>query len=465
MEKRIGDVLTARRDLLKLGGYGLLAAFADQALLPVQARAYGKSQPRGTARFCIVVELAGAISHTDTFDFKENAGTPKDLDVRKVRDDLYLSHMLFPELSTEMNDVAIVRSMWSHEVVHFRGQYYTQAGRPYNPAQAPEIPSVGSVVAYELESQRLPTDSFPTYIGCNLDTSGCGALSTGFLHPRFSVLDVNLKAGIGGVAVDGDALQLLQERYRLLSQLEEAMAPARGGRDRTFTSFRSFQENAYGILQDPRWPKVFQIAPEERTCYGDTEVGLGCLLARNVVRADAGTRYVHVVQPGWDHHKNIFERASKDNHYQHCAEMDKAVANLLRDLRSAQSPRDKSRTLLDETMVAVITEFGRVPGPLNGVKGRHHYNKAYVALFAGGGVKGGRILGKTDASGEKILDSGWAHKTPVKTENLYASIYSALGIDWKKEIADTPSKRIYRYVDMLGATEFLVNDEIASLFV
>ena len=72
MEKRIGDVLTARRDLLKLGGYGLLAAFADQALLPVQARAYGKAQPRGTARFCIVVELAGAISHTDTFDFKEN---------------------------------------------------------------------------------------------------------------------------------------------------------------------------------------------------------------------------------------------------------------------------------------------------------------------------------------------------------------------------------------------------------
>ena len=117
-------------------------------------------------------------------------------------------------------------------------------------------------------------------------------------------------------------------------------------------------------------------------------------------------------------------------------------------------------------MLAVITEFGRVPGPLNGVKGRHHYNKAYVALFAGGGVKGGRILGKTDA--RPARDFGLRlgpQRLPVKTENLYASIYSALGIDWKKEIADTPSKRIYRYVDMLGATEFLVNDEIASLFV
>src|SRR6266702_4025937 len=127
MRKTVGDSFLARRDLPKLGGYGLLGAFADQALWPVAARAAGKADPRGTARFCIVVELAGAISHTDTFDFKENAGTPKDLDVRKVRDDLYLSHTLFPELSTEMNDVAIVRSMWSHEVVHFRGQYYTQA--------------------------------------------------------------------------------------------------------------------------------------------------------------------------------------------------------------------------------------------------------------------------------------------------------------------------------------------------
>ena len=96
-----------------------------------------------------------------------------------------------------MDKIAIVRSMKSHEVVHFRGQYYTQAGRPLNPVQAPEIPSVGSVVSYELEKQRRETDTFPTYIGCNLDTSGCGALSTGFLHPRYSVLDINLKAGHG----------------------------------------------------------------------------------------------------------------------------------------------------------------------------------------------------------------------------------------------------------------------------
>ena len=161
MDKRVGELLSARRDVLKLGGYGLLGAFAQQAVWPVQARAAGKANPRGTARFVIVIELAGAISHIDTFDFKEGQGTPKDLDVRPVKNNLYLSHRLFPELSSEMDKVTVVRSMKSHEVVHFRGQYYTQAGRPLNPAQAAEIPSVGSVIAYELEGTRKDTDTSP----------------------------------------------------------------------------------------------------------------------------------------------------------------------------------------------------------------------------------------------------------------------------------------------------------------
>jgi hypothetical protein len=197
MQKRVADLLPARRDLLRLGGYGLLGSFAGQTFAPVQLRAAGRGKPRGSARFCIVIELAGALSHIDSFDFKENAGTQKDFDVRPVRNDLYLPYRLFPQLSSHMDKLSIVRSMKSHEVVHFRGQYYTQAGRPLNPAQASEIPSVGSVIAMELENQRRPTDTFPTYLGCNLDTSGCGALSTGFLAPRHSVLDLNLKSGAG----------------------------------------------------------------------------------------------------------------------------------------------------------------------------------------------------------------------------------------------------------------------------
>jgi len=351
-------------------------------------------------------------------------------------------------------------------VVHFRGQYYNQAGRPLNPAQAPEIPSIGAVIAHELEGQRRERDTFPTYVGCNLDTSGCGALSTGFLHPRHSVLDINLKSGGGAQAVEGEALALLEERYRLLRQLDQAAASQRTGRDRSYTGFTSFQESAYRILGDSRWPATFRMTAEEKARYGDNSVGLGCLFARNLITADAGTRYIHVTHPDWDHHRNIFDHKSKSNHYLRCNEFDRAMASLLRDLGGAKSPRDAGKTLLDETLVLMVTEFGRVPGALNGVAGRHHYNECYLSLAAGGGVKGGRIIGRTDVDGGKMVETGWKYKKiQPRTENMYASLYSALGIDWKKEITNTPSKRAYRYVDVLGATEIIPDDELVDLFV
>jgi hypothetical protein len=208
------------------------------------------------------------------------------------------------------------------------------------------------------------------------------------------------------------------------------------------------------------------MSDEEKARYGDNQVGLGCLFARNLVQADAGTRYIHIVHPDWDHHKAIFDHSQKSNHYIRCVEFDRAMASLLRDLSAAPSPRDAGKTLLDETMVVMVTEFGRVPGPLNGIAGRHHYNEAYLSLFAGGGVKGGRILGKTDSAGEKVIETGWKfNKIQPRTENIYASIYSALGIDWRTEMTNTPSKRAYRYIDVLGATEFVPDDEIGDLFV
>jgi hypothetical protein len=435
-------------------------------MLPLQVSAAGRGNPRGSARFCILIELAGALSHIDSFDFKEDAGTQKDFDVRKIKDDLYLPYRLFPELSKEMDKIAIVRSMKSHEVVHFRGQYYTQAGRPLNPAQASEIPSVGSVISYEFEKLRREKDTFPTYIGCNLDTAGCGALSTGFLPPRFSVLDVNLKEGSASAPGSAEAMAVLEERYRILSKLDEVMASSRTGKDRQFGAFRDFQHSAFQLLGDSRWPQTFQMSKEEIARYGDNSVGLGCLFARNAVKADAGTRYIHITHPDWDHHRNIYNHASKSNHYIRCNEFDRAMASLLRDLAAEPSPRQPGKTLLDETMVVMATEFGRVPGALNGIAGRHHYNLAYVSLFAGGGVKGGRILGKTDAQGEHVIETGWKYKKQqIKTENIYASIYSALGIDWTKAITNTPSKRAYRYVDPLGATEMVMDDEITDLFV
>jgi Protein of unknown function (DUF1501) len=460
--RTLKDLIATRRDVLKYGTTSLLGAIVGEGLWPAKLRAAGRTNPRGTARFAIIVEAAGAISHVDTFDFKEDAGTQADFDIRQIRNDLYLSYRLFPQLSSLMDKVSVVRSFKSHEVVHFRGEYYTRAGRPLNPAQAAEIPPVGSVVASELESQRRESDTFPTFVTCNL---GSAALPSGFLHPRFSGLDINAGAGADSVAAKGDALALLEERYQLLGDLEKAIAREQGRRGPELSAFRSFQEEAYHVLGDPRWPVALELAADDKERYGDNDVGLGCLLARNMVKADAGTRYIHIRHSGWDHHKNIFNHEVGSNHYEHCNKLDKALANLIQDLAATPSPRDPAKTLLDETIVAVPTEFGRVPGALNGVAGRHHYNQCYIGLFAGGGVKGGRIIGKTDADGHQVVETGWKYGMQPKTENIVASVYSALGIDWHKEITNTPSKRVYRYVDYLGATEQCVDDEIQELFV
>jgi len=459
--KTVRDILPTRRDAVKYGTFSLLGAFAESALWPTRLSAAGSSNPRGTARFAIIVEAAGAISHVDTFDFKEDEGTQPDFDVRQIRSDLYLPYRLFPKLSELMDKMAVVRTFKSHEVVHFRGEYYTRAGRPLNPAQVAEIPPVGSVVASELAPQRRDSDTFPTYVSCNL---GNVALPSGFLHPSFSGLDIDAGAGAGSVAAKGRALELLEERYKLLTDLEKAVQRELGDRGPSMNAFRSFQEEAYHVLGDSRWPEALTLGDEDKQRYGENDVGLGCLLARNLVNADAGTRYIHVKHGGWDHHKRIWTHEAGSNHYKHCNDLDRALASLMTDLAATPSPRDPSKTLLDETIIAVPTEFGRVPGKLNLVDGRHHYNQVYIGLFAGGGVKGGQTIGRTDAAGELPLENGWKYGMQPKTENIVASVYSALGIDWRKEITNTPSRRVYRYVDPLGATEPCVDDEIAELF-
>ena len=190
------------------------------------------------------------------------------------------------------------------------------------------------------------------------------------------------------------------------------------------------------------------------------------ILARNVLAADAGTHYIHLCHPGWDHHVQIWDRSASSNHYKLCSELDPALSSLMEDLSTMPSKHDPSKTLLDETLVVVMSEFGRTPGSLNNMAGRDHYNPCFPALFAGAGVKAGKILGKTDREGEHTLDTGWHHKVSPRIENVAATMFSALGIDWTKVVENTPSGRAYHYVDTvsLGGSAMMEADEIAGLF-
>jgi uncharacterized protein (DUF1501 family) len=123
------------------------------------------------------------------------------------------------------------------------------------------------------------------------------------------------------------------------------------------------------------------------------------------------------------------------------------------------------KTLLDETMIVAGSEFGRTPW-MNPVAGRDHYREVYSTLFAGGGVKGGRAVGRTNEDASRAVDTGWNHRQQPYRDNVVATIYSALGIDWLQTIENTPSRRAYEYIQTapLGGGEFISNDEIATLF-
>ncbi len=464
--KRVADLASpSRRDLLGFGGFGLAMAAAE-GIVP-SAYAYAtdrKAKPRGTARNIIYYEVSGAISHIESFDFKESKGMPKDIDPRRVAPDLMLPHLLFPRLEKQIGRFAIQRSLLSHEEVHFRGQYYVQTGRQLNLAFAREIPAIGSVMASELESRRRPADTFPSYMSFNLDKAVPGALSTGFLHPRYSVVDINPDAATKGMALDEKAVALLEERWRLLSELRKADRARVGKMGREMAGYEDFYETAHQLLSDSRWPAAFQLTAQDKERYGNTPVGVSCMLARNVLREDAGTHYIHICHPGWDHHVQIWDRKAASNHYTLCKEFDPALTSLIEDLAATPSKAEPGKTLLDETLVVVMSEFGRTPGQLNNMAGRDHYNKCFPAMFAGGGVKPGLILGKTDADGAKCLDTGWHRKEQPRIENILSTMYSALGIDWTKELRNTPSGRTYPYVDPLGPAGYIPTDDIVSIY-
>jgi uncharacterized protein (DUF1501 family) len=462
--RTVGDIYPSRRDLLKFGGLGLAGA-AAQGVWPLHAAASGsKVTPRGNARNVIFFELSGAISHVEGWDFKETAGTPKDLDMRPVARDLYMSQLLFPRLSKHMSKFAIVRSLLSHEEVHFRGQYYLQTGRQLNLAFAKEIPSVGSVIGMELEARRREKDTFPTYLSLNLDKGAAGALAAGFLPPRFSVVDINPESAVKGGALDDKAVQLLEERWRLLKALRDTDRSRAPGLGRDMAGYLDYYDTAHRLLTDDRWPASFRLAEADKQRYGNTSVGVSAMLARNVLAQDAGTHYVHICHPGWDHHVQIWDRSAPSHHYKLCEELDPALSSLMEDLAATPSKTNPTQTLLDETLVVVMGEFGRTPGALNNMGGRDHHNKCFPALFAGAGVAAGRIIGRSDKDGVTCAETGWHRKEQPRIENVVASVYSALGIDWTKEIRNTPSGRAFTFVDPLGPNGYIPTDEISALY-
>ncbi len=425
-----------RRDTLQIGS----VALTGHRFPPSQPRPWpdGPTGRLGRARFCIFVMLEGGQSHVDSWDFKEGRWTPPRFDVRNIAGIGQWPMGLYPELARRRHRFALVRSMSTADSEHRRGQYRLQTGHRFDPALSTELPAVGSVVAHEYASRRKESDRLPPFVSFNTLPRD-GLKGSGFLSGKYGPVHVNTASGTSGRAphhqIGSEQTGLRKLLRRFGSQPSTEASPER---------MTDRNENCE-LVSGPLWAGVFMASDAERSRYGANPVGDSFVLARNLVVSDAGTHFIFLTLEGWDDHGAIY---TPDGFQRRSHELDTALSQMLDDLVMAK--RDDGSSVLDETLVVCIGEFGRTPGGLTSIAGRDHYPHAFTALFAGGGVLPDQVIGATDEAGAEITDFGWAGNRPVYPEDVVATIYSAMGIDCTKAIQDTPSGRTYRYVEPLS---------------
>lgn len=454
------ETALTRRETLRLGALSVAGYWFLPLVKPRQVRAASRVAPRGTARFCVFVMLDGGQSHVDAWDLKEHAWTPQYFEIRTLRPEVRWPCALYPKLAQRLDKFLLARSVNAWDAVHGRAQYYIQAAHPLNLALKKEIPPVGAIVGLEYASRRKPTDSLPPYVAMNVTESQAGLLNSGFLPATYSPFHINTGVSLDSFFVRPEEKPDFERRWELLRRFDERLRSDTSLAAKAYRDYHAHYEGAVQMMSDARTEEIFTLAAGEKQRYGGSTLGDACLLTRNLIRADAGAHFFFLQQNGWDHHRDIYQQ---HNHYRLSRQLDAALSALLDDLSAARRPNGSS--LLEETLIVCTGEFGRTPGPPNSMHGRDHYPLAYTVLFAGGGVQGGRVLGKTDEQGAKVIDPGWSARRPIYMEDIATTVYSALGIDWTKKIEATPSGRVFYYVEPLGAQAPIANQEIAELFV
>jgi hypothetical protein len=299
----------------------------------------------------------------------------------------------------------------------------------------------------------------------NMAGNQAGAINNGFLSAEFGPLGLSVeRGGPPDLAPQEGNEETLRRRWQRLGALDRTLRAGEGGFDRALADYYEYYRGAWGIMNDPRVAEIFRITPEETERYGRSAIGNSLVLARNLLKANAGTRFIFANHPGWDHHGDIYKERTR-NHPTLIREMDAAFCSLIQDLEAAPSTFTPGKTMLDDTLVVCMSEFGRTPGAISETRqGREHYIHVHCGMFAGGGVVKDAVIGTTDGLGGKITDFGWSANRPIYIEDVACTIYSALGIDWSKTLDSTPSGRPYHYVEPASGTSYMDFQPIGALF-
>ncbi|MDY3552914.1 DUF1501 domain-containing protein [Gemmata sp. JC717] len=365
------------------------------------ALARASEKVRAPAKSVIVLWMAGGPSQLETFDPKPGtriaAGTKA---VGTAAKGVQLAEGL-ERLAEQMNRVALVRSLWSPEGDHERATSIVKTGMRPDPTTT--YPSLGAVICHALPDTTVDIPRHVSIMPNEWPARG-GALGAEF--DAFKVFDPKDK--VPDVTPHVPQARL-DRRVEDLKVVEEAFAAGRGKRAAA-TGHRNTMDRARKMMGSEQL-KAFDVSPEPasvRKEYGDTAFGRGCLAARRLT--EVGVRCVEVTLGGWDSHANNHQVTTRLK-----GELDPAFSALIRDLNR--------RGTLKDTVVLCVGEFGRTP-QLNGLGGRDHWPHNFAAAIAGGGVRGGAVVGESDPNGGKLPEH---QRHPIA--DLNATVLQALGID------------------------------------
>ncbi len=370
------------------------------------------------AEAVIFLNMSGGMSHIDTFDVKpDNKEVQGPVNAIGTNVDGIQISQYLPKTAAVMDKICLIRSMSNQNGDHFRGQYILH--RNYPPRATIVHPTVGSWV---MKLKGRKNQSIPGFVTIG---GGSAAASPGFFGAKY-----------GGIPL-GNPNEGLKDSTRSRTVSEEDFDRRLTLADALNKEFHAKHNNSYAQAYDELYDeavslmksedlKAFDIYEEpkaEQDAYGEDPFGKGCLLARRLV--EHGVRYVEVNLGGWDTHYGNFTAVEA-----RCNVLDQAYSNLLIDL--------EAKGLLDSTIVALNTEFGRTPRIVaNHNNGRDHHPRAYSSLLAGGGIKGGMVYGSTDKNGSGVEED------KVSPMDFNATIAHGMGIDTTSVLL-SPSGRPFK---------------------
>ena len=432
-DRRCDGVL--RRDVLRIASLTSLGLSLPGWLRSRRVPASETSTVKqGRAKAAILIWLDGGPSHLETFDPKPDAPAEVRGPFQPIATAVAGIHVceLLPEMARRMKDIALIRSMTSPLGEHNLGTHYLLTG--YHPTPALQYPSIGAVAAHFHGGRQ----TLPPYIAVPDHRVGGGKFAArGYLGARCEPFSVGADPANADFQVrhldlwPEMTLERVERRKKFLQALD--------GWQQSLEQQKQSSEDpdfdqAYRMVTSRAAKAAFRLEDEPaavRQKYGTRTVGQSCLLARRLV--EHGVPFVTVNYRGWDTHQNLYTQLKEGYTGAKVPvglipSLDLAVSALIDDLNQ--------RAMLDETLVIVMGEFGRTP-KLNTSGGRDHWPRVFSIAVAGGGVRGGQIIGNSDRTGESPYDR------PVTPADFLATIYTLLGIDPAQTLY-TPDQRPVR---------------------